>query len=869
MSQFFGELAKSLSSREVVRAAFRSAHLRLVAFRLGKYVELEFETPEVDWPELLTWASVFSRSNMDEHVELALIAAISALLTTDERDMAVREASISILEASWNVPTVKLATGRGLANVEGSTEASVPNILGLHRQRLQSIIFDDMKGAVITTTPFQRRTWDAFELGADIAISAPTSAGKSFILMQWIISLVHTSALSSPVIAYVVPSRALIQQVSDRLVELAKLYNLRPRVVSLPTLFAEDGSRASLLVMTQERLERLLVSAGDSFGPDVLVVDEAHKLGEGSRGVLLQRVIDESLARKSHCRVILAAPHANGTEHLLPRGSSGERSGGTISDSRPTVLQNLFWLSPIPGRGRRWTIDLVQDGNPISIGQIALGQRAPAKKKKLAEIAFLLGAGAEGNIVFANGAGEAEEIANLISDHFELRGDAPDEEPEVLALIRLIKEYVHPSYPIIHSLRYGVGAHYGDMPEIVRREQERLFDTGKLRFLVCTATLLEGVNLPCRNLFVWGPRQGPGNPMSLHAFWNLAGRAGRWGREFAGSIFCIDVHSEKDWPNGPPRKRVNQSVQHAGSQVLNRLSDFEEFATSSDPLRASRKSRYFEHILGELIVAELGHGTIRSIGWVDRAEPAAVEQLDRIIRRVVSSSKAPEDILIRHSSISAILISRFLEHLMSQSPKGAEALLPMSPDMPDAPSVLAGNLDLCNRFLGSDFGNESQRNLKSHLTSNWIRGVPLAKIIRNRLEFLEGAGRKFRIPAEIRSIIKLINENARYLVPKYLSCYTDCVSWWFASNDRQDLVEEARDISDLLETGVSERTTLTLIGLGLSRTAAVAIADKIPASDLGIDATVRWLKRRNLEALDLSTVILGEIWKALESVEFH
>ena len=75
---------------------------------------------------------------------------------------------------------------------------------------------------------------------------------------------------------------------------------------------------------------------------------------------------------------------------------------------------------------------------------------------------------------------------------------------------------------------------------------------GKIRFLVCTSTLIEGVNLSCRTIVVRGPRKGRGNPMEPHDFWNLAGRAGRWGDEFQGNIICINPKDLKAWPTGVP-----------------------------------------------------------------------------------------------------------------------------------------------------------------------------------------------------------------------------------------------------------------------------------------------------------------------------
>lgn len=74
----------------------------------------------------------------------------------------------------------------------------------------------------------------------------------------------------------------------------------------------------TILVMTQERIERLF-AVKSSFHLRTLIVDEAHKLGEGPRGVILQRIIDEALGRSDDCRVVLAAPHAENAGVLLPR----------------------------------------------------------------------------------------------------------------------------------------------------------------------------------------------------------------------------------------------------------------------------------------------------------------------------------------------------------------------------------------------------------------------------------------------------------------------------------------------------------------------------------------------------------------------
>ena len=49
-------------------------------------------------------------------------------------------------------------------------------------------------------------------------------------------------------------------------------------------------------------------------------------------------------------------------------------------------------------------------------------------------------------------------------------------------------------------------------------------DVYKRQYLVCTSTLLEGVNLPAKSIIIRKPTRGQGNPLNQNDFWNLAGR---------------------------------------------------------------------------------------------------------------------------------------------------------------------------------------------------------------------------------------------------------------------------------------------------------------------------------------------------------
>ena len=63
---------------------------------------------------------------------------------------------------------------------------------------------------------------------------------------------------------------------------------------------------------------------------------------------------------------------------------------------------------------------------------------------------------------------------------------------------------------------------------------------GLVRFVVCTSTLAQGVNLPIRYLIVTSVYQGK-EQIKVRDFHNLIGRAGRAGMHTEGSILFADL----------------------------------------------------------------------------------------------------------------------------------------------------------------------------------------------------------------------------------------------------------------------------------------------------------------------------------------
>src|SRR5690606_23147430 len=102
---------------------------------------------------------------------------------------------------------------------------------------------------------------------------------------------------------------------------------------------------------------------------------------------------------------------------------------------------------------------------------------------------------------------------------------------------------------LIFCLKKGVAFHFGKLPQKIRSEIEKLFAKKKISNIFCTSTLLEGENLPAKNIFILSNAIGR-SKFSEIDFWNLAGRAGRLTQELYGNIICVRAEDKGNrWQN--------------------------------------------------------------------------------------------------------------------------------------------------------------------------------------------------------------------------------------------------------------------------------------------------------------------------------
>ncbi|KIQ58934.1 DEAD/DEAH box helicase [Pseudomonas fluorescens] len=817
----------------------------------------------IDWPRLLLAGSILARSDQRIDQGAALRIATAAISLADHQ--AVKDSGAVLMGKLSNFRAVDLAVARKL--LETDLEARLGTSLRLEAQRreMEHSVLVHSTGTWLQVNDFQQRFWNNATGDNWLSASAPTASGKTFLVLQWLIDQIVTG--DSQVVVYLAPTRALVSEIETNLKEL--LGNTKNiEVSSLPLITKYKTARAGgarvVLVFTQERLHLLANVLGDAFSVDLLIVDEAHKIGDNQRGVILQDAIERATRANPKLKAVFISPATQNPGELLTDAPTGVKTTAVDSDSS-TVLQNLIFATQVPRNSKLWKLDLRQQHSELPIGILKLASTPAGLKKRLAFIAAAAGERG-GTLVYANGSAEAEEVADLISQLLP-KSEAIDVELSQLA--ELARKGVHDDFRLAPLVELGVAFHYGNMPSLIRLEIERLFRSGKIRFLVCTSTLIEGVNLSCRTIVVRGPRKGKGHPMEPHDFWNLAGRAGRWGDEFQGNIICIDPNDEQAWPTGVPDrarypiKRESDAVLELGDDIVDYLYKRGLPAT----LDIDSKDK-FEQVGAYLLATFMRLGSISESNLAKRHDPVFIAKIDDALESLAQQVEIGVDLAVRHPGVNAIGLQHLLEAFRAY-PNDVENLLLAEVSSNDSYDRFITIMGRINKHLLPVFTPETRINIYSLIIVKWLKGYSLSRIIRDSIDWHEGANKAFKLPELIRSTMELVEQIARFRAPKYFSAYIDVLHLHLREINREDLIDDGLDIGTQLEFGVSSTSLLSLMELGLSRMTAVALYEKISRDDLSREGCIEWLQERanQLHAMDLPTIIIREITELLTSLD--
>jgi hypothetical protein len=351
------------------------------------------ELSGLDWERLILAGSVLARSNERALVEAALRIATAALNLKTGGD--VRDAGALLLQKLSNYRAVDLALKRNLLEAGLESRLGMSARIEALSRNLKNSVLVEHTGKWLPVNPFQQDFWsEAHRPHAWISASAPTASGKTFLVSEFLVDEIQITV--ARVAVYLAPTRALVSEVEENLNILLKRAGIAEiDVTSLPLSAKYTDAvaikRKVIFVLTQERLHLLANILNDSLKVDLLVADEAHKVGDRLRGVILQDAIERVTRANPAIKIVFVSPATQNPETLLDDAPPIAQRR-TVDSDTPMVLQNLILAMQRPRRTTEWLLELRQsNGEEVPIGTLHLRARPTSKKKKLALLAASVG----------------------------------------------------------------------------------------------------------------------------------------------------------------------------------------------------------------------------------------------------------------------------------------------------------------------------------------------------------------------------------------------------------------------------------------------------------------------------------------------
>ncbi|HII2628020.1 TPA: DEAD/DEAH box helicase [Escherichia coli] len=807
----------------------------------------------LDAHKLLSYSSLLSLSNSADDIKKSYDIVSRVLELNEGRDASVLAACDLILSRIGNFP------GRELLREKYNNGDSPCLSLSLSLERIGRETENTYND--IPLTNFQYKLFSSLHKNNYLSVSAPTSAGKSFVLALSVVDKIRM--YNKECIVYIVPTRALISEVSNKLRLECKNAGLSKTIIrTAPEVIPVEKIEQGLIyVLTQERLVSLLSSSYDDSGFVIttLLIDEAHEIQKGKRGIILQNAIELALEQYHDLNVLFSSPLIRNPEYFFSI-FRWRRIGESFIETISPVTQNILLVNPVKNSPKSINVQLQNGDDNINIGtyNVSFSLRGNKKNQK-ARLAEFVSRSGGAVIVFENNPADAESIALNISECIE----EIDLEDDFLEFIDLVQEEMHEQYSLINCLYSGVAFHYGNMPSIIRNGIEFFFKRGDVKFIVCTSTLLQGVNLPAKHLILENPHSGD-EPMSRADFLNLAGRAGRLKYEFHGNVWCVRSSS---WDSKSFEGEALQEIKTAmakvmedgGSIVLNAIDNV--FAPNDDKELADVAfARFYQEVKRDGF--QLSY--FSEDGSNDYHEMLQYNY-DKVRRMSIT---VPEELIKLNSGTRPDYIQRLYDFFEARD--DLDEFILLNPYQEGGKARIDQAIDIIIDVFGWEIKPQYAK-LISVMARQWMTSRSLRSMINYKiknskeLNQLLNAGAKpiviqRKISALIRGVLNTLENQVRFNLVRYLKIYRDVLVFVLKAKDKSALADKVENISAYLEFGSCNPIELNLMALGLSRSTALFLRSKYKfPSDSSPEELIDFLLKEDFDASKMPKYRIREL----------
>lgn len=375
---------------------------------------------------------------------------------------------------------------------------------------------ESLKENNIYLTAGQKELNETFldQIDEALSIVAPTSYGKSSLISSYLKETTGNFCA-------IVPTKSLLAQTRRMLLNQLDENALNHRkIITHHEMYSEEDENI-IAVLTQERYLRLL-QINTELQFDHLIIDESHNLFDNDpRSRALASTLVITLHRNPSARIKFFSPFIADSENLRNRIQNLNITHvGTDEYVKSELIHYIDFRSIAAiSKKKRFIYDQFMDRSYIGTSGL---------QKVDTPYVYVLEHAGKKNIIYLNRPKNTHDVARgLIARLPEI------EDEEIQKACNDLGEYLNKDYFLISCIRKGVIFHHGSVPDNVRLYLEQLYsECDKIRFVITTSTLLEGVNLPAEKMFLFDIKKGRRN-LSPSQLKNLIGRVSRFKEVFA------------------------------------------------------------------------------------------------------------------------------------------------------------------------------------------------------------------------------------------------------------------------------------------------------------------------------------------------
>jgi superfamily II RNA helicase len=430
-------------------------------------------------------------------------------------------------------------------------------------------------------TPFKP---DPFQLAAlaaikrsDCLVTAPTGAGKTWIAQQ-AMARIHKKGGKS---WYASPLKALSNTKYGEFSEIFGAEN-----VGILTGDRKENPDAPIIVGTTEILRNQLYDAmhqGITLSADLIILDEAHFLGDEDRGVVWEEIM---IYLPSRIPLLLLSATI-GNADLIAEWLSSIRSKECVvvaETKRPVPLYPLFFhpsgtLFPLTtqsgSRKSRLHKKVAAYVNSDRPPLLAPFRKLPpfGEIMRVLNKYRLLPA-----IFFLKSRADCDNALDLCTDNLAYNQNRKAKRSQIIEKLVAQSPHIARHRQLWHLENLAVGSHHSGQLPAWKLVLETLMTEGLLDAVFATSTVSAGVNFPARTIVLLNSDKFNGReflPLNPTEFHQMTGRAGRRGMDHIGFAAAIpgkfmDIKLAAKLMTSPPSDVASQ-IKINFSMVLNLL----------------------------------------------------------------------------------------------------------------------------------------------------------------------------------------------------------------------------------------------------------------------------------------------------------